>query len=344
MAASIYDVAKRAGVSISTVSRILNGSAAVSDKKAQAVREAVEFFQYEPNQFARGLVKKTSNLIGVYFPDGQLSIFDNSYHLELMKGIEQVLSYQNYSMVLLGETKEYSRRKKQIPKYLEFVKQKRLDGLILSGLDGRHIETEVFQQLMDEDTPIVYIGKRIHEQGYNIYAQFEQYHVSMIGKLRENGHRNILLYMDRSQSYRLKSIMEQVRQEMPEILLYPVLIESETGDRMREQLRISVEQYIAGMQCTAIVSPTMENTQLLLSVCAELSISVPQQVSLISVEHRPNAGHLVYPRISAFYVPARDMGSGAAELLMQAIQGTEPDEETIEYESVYIERDSIRRL
>ena len=55
MEASIRDVARRAGVSAATVSRILNGTAAVSEKKTQAVREAVEFYSYEPNQFARGL-------------------------------------------------------------------------------------------------------------------------------------------------------------------------------------------------------------------------------------------------------------------------------------------------
>ena len=67
MTASIYDVAKRAGVSISTVSRIMNGSANVSEVKKAAVQEAMEFYQYEPNQFARGLVKQRSNLIGIYF-------------------------------------------------------------------------------------------------------------------------------------------------------------------------------------------------------------------------------------------------------------------------------------
>ena len=56
MTASIYDVAKRAGVSISTVSRILNNSANVSDKKVQAVKEAMEYYQYEPNQFGSCLL------------------------------------------------------------------------------------------------------------------------------------------------------------------------------------------------------------------------------------------------------------------------------------------------
>ena len=98
MTASIYDVAKRAGVSISTVSRILNNSANVSDKKVQAVKEAMEYYQYEPNQFGRGLVKQRSNMIGVYTPFHSGSVFESSYTLELLKGIERVLTRHNYGI------------------------------------------------------------------------------------------------------------------------------------------------------------------------------------------------------------------------------------------------------
>ena len=141
MTASIYDVAKRAGVSISTVSRIMNGSANVSEVKKAAVQEAMEFYQYEPNQFARGLVKQRSNLIGIYFSMASASMFESSYNLELLKGIEKVLTYQNYNMVLINEMEEYKSRSKGTPKYLEFVRQKRIDGLILSGLSDRTMDT-----------------------------------------------------------------------------------------------------------------------------------------------------------------------------------------------------------
>ena len=56
MNASIHDVAKRAGVSISTVSRVINNSAGVKDSKVAAVREALEYYDYQPSQFGRGLV------------------------------------------------------------------------------------------------------------------------------------------------------------------------------------------------------------------------------------------------------------------------------------------------
>jgi len=342
LSASIYDVAKRAGVSISTVSRFLNGSAAVSEKKAQAVQEAMEFFQYEPNQFARGLVKQSSNMIGVYFPEGNGSMFDFTYNLELLKGVEQALAYQNYSMVLLGESKGFSRRRRQMPKYLEYVKQKRLDGLILSGLSDQQVKHEVFQQIMEEDFPVVYIGKRIHEKGLNIYAQFEQYHVDMVRTLYQYGHRKILMFIAGFHAYYLQEIADKVQDQMPEVTLYPVLLES--GEDDRGQMMQAVRQYVTGVACTAISTGGIEDTQILLSVCAELQISVPNQVSVISVEHRRGAGQLLFPKISAYFVPAQTMGSSAAELLIRGIRGEEIEENSIEYNSVYIPRDSIRRL
>jgi len=342
VSASIYDVAQRAGVSIATVSRILNGSAAVSEKKAQAVREAMDYFQYEPNQFARGLVKQSSNMIGVYFPEWNGSMFDSAYSLELLKGIERALSYQNYSMVLLGESNGFSQRKRQIPKYLEYVKQKRVDGLILSGLSDKQVKHEVFQQIMEEDFPVVYIGKRVHEKGLNIYAQFEQYHVGMVRALYEHGHRNILMIVSRFHDYYLGEIAGKVRTEMPEVRLYSELLEC--GGTLREDMMQFVCQYVVDGGCTAVTTEGQEDTQVLLSVCAEMGLPVPERLSVVSVEHRRGAGLLLFPKISAYFVPAQAMGSSAAELLIRAIRGEEIEENSIEYESVFIPRDSIRRL
>lgn len=342
MSASIYDVAQRAGVSIATVSRILNGSAAVSEKKVQAVQEAMEFFQYEPNQFARGLVKQSSNMIGVYFPEGNGSMFDSAYSLELLKGVEQALSYQNYSMVLLGEAKGFSQRKKQVPRYLEYVRQKRVDGLILGGLSDRQVKHEVFQQIMAENFPVVYIGKRVHEKGLNIYAQFEQYHVDMVRTLYQYGHRNILMFFAYLHDYYLREIERKVRTQMPDVVLHPVIWA--VGADSREQIMESVKQYVVDADCTAITTEGIEDTQILLSVCAELQIRVPEQVSIVCAEHRRGAGRMLFPKISAYFVPVQAMGSSAAELLIRDIRGEEIDETSIEYESVYIPRDSIRRL
>lgn len=342
MAASIYDVAKRAGVSISTVSRILNGSANVSEKKTKAVQEAMEFYHYEPNQFGRGLVKQQSGMIGVYFPSAGASVFESSYNLELLKGIEKVVSWQNYSMVLISEADEYRSRVKSVPKYLEFIRQKKIDGLLLSGLNDKAMKEAVFQQIMDEEYPVVYIGKRFHRNGLNIYAQLEQYSIRMLEVLCESGHRSVLYYFWEAHRQYLGDILAQAAQRMPQMKVYPVMLEKLIPDR--DVMLQSIQKYTEEAGCTAICSPAMETTQVILGLCAQLGLTVPERVSVLSVEHTPGAGQLLYPGISAFYVPAQDMGSGAADLLLRSIRGMEIEEPSVEYETKFLERDSIRRL
>lgn len=342
MTASIYDVAKRAGVSISTVSRILNNSANVSEKKVRAVKEAMEYYQYEPNQFGRGLVKQRSNIIGVYFPFHSGSVFESSYNLELLKGIERVLTRHNYSMVLISESEEYSNRVKGTPRFLEYVRQRRIDGLLLSGLNSKSMEEEAFQQILEEEYPVVYIGKRFHKKGINVYAQYESYRHQMIKTLYAYGHRKIILYFYSSHQNYLSAIVNRAKDEMEDLELAAIILPHMTD--IRQELTADMRKYVAGGGYTAICSPGIETTQIILSVCGELRLSVPETVSILSVEHKNGEGRQMFPQISAFYVPAKDMGSGAAELLLDMIEDRSPDEMSREYETRFFDRESIRQL
>lgn len=342
MTASIYDVAKRAGVSISTVSRILNNSANVSDKKVQAVKEAMEYYQYEPNQFGRGLVKQRSNMIGVYTPFHSGSVFESSYTLELLKGIERVLTRHNYSMVLISESEEYSNRVKGSPRFMEYVRQRRIDGLLLSGLNGKSMDEEALKQILDEEYPVVYIGKKFHKKGINVYAQYESYMHQMIETLYADGHRKIVLYFYTTHENYLAGIVKKAKEELKELELIPIALSHMTD--IRPDLIADFRKYVIGGGCTAICSPGIETTQIILSVCGELRLSVPETVSILSVEHKSGEGRRLFPQISAFFVPAKDMGSGAAELLLDMIEDRPLEETSREYETKFFDRESIRQL
>ncbi len=341
MAVSIHDVAKRAGVSISTVSRILNNSANVNEKKAEAVREAMEYYHYEPNQFGRGLVKQKSNMIGVYFPSQYDSIFESTYNLELLKGIERVLPYQNYSMVLINETAEYEHRRQVQPRYLEFIQQKKIDGLIMSAAGDAFMRGEVFSKLLEEGYPLVYIGKRFHQNGMNVYAQFEKYHMQMLRELYVRGHRRVLMIEGEYHKIYMDHIVSAMRTELPELEVRILLLENID---FRRHLLKAVAYYIGEDGCTAVCSPTIETTRVLLGICAQLSYPIPERVSVISVEHRQGDGALEYPAVSAFFVPVIDMGSGAADMLLQAIRGEKTEGDSVEYETKLIERNSVNSL
>ena len=164
----------------------------------------------------------------------------------------------------------------------------------------------------------------------------------MLWVLYEKGHRKVLLYTIPAHHYYLIDILKKAREQMEDLDI--VSIETYDFEYSREMMKADISRYVLKVGCTAICSSAMENIQGILNICLELRILVPEQVSILAVEHRLGAGKLLYPQISAFYVPAQDIGRGATELLMKRIENREIEETSREYETRYIERDSIRAI
>ena len=92
---TIKDVAKKAGVSISTVSRVINNSKPVTDEIKKKVLDVIEETGYVPNPLARSLVTKKSQLIGVVVPE-----VSDSFVNEILNGIEEIARMYNYDILL----------------------------------------------------------------------------------------------------------------------------------------------------------------------------------------------------------------------------------------------------
>lgn len=121
---TIYDISEKAGVSIATVSRVLNGSSNVSEKTRKKVLEVMEEYDYTPNAFARGLGLNTMNTIGILCAD--------SSDLHLAKAvyyIERSLRANNYDSLLCCTGYDLQNREK----CLELLLSKKVDGIILVG-------------------------------------------------------------------------------------------------------------------------------------------------------------------------------------------------------------------
>ena len=104
MKPTIRDVAKLAGVSISTVSRVMNAPETVVPEKRQRVQEAIERLRYKPNAFARGLIYKKSDTFGVMIPD-----IENPYYAGLLRGIQDAAVEMNHSVIICNTDRDRSR-------------------------------------------------------------------------------------------------------------------------------------------------------------------------------------------------------------------------------------------
>ena len=126
---TIYDVAKKANVSISTVSRVFNNSPLVSSKTRKKVQKVIDEMGFVPSSIARSLVSASSKTIGLIVSD-----ITNPFFADTIDGIESVLHSEGFS-VFLCDTR-YNREREA--NYINQMLEKRVDGIIIFSADMRH--------------------------------------------------------------------------------------------------------------------------------------------------------------------------------------------------------------
>ncbi|MDI3531363.1 MAG: LacI family transcriptional regulator, purine nucleotide synthesis repressor [Candidatus Atribacteria bacterium] len=127
---SIKDVAKLAGVSIATVSRVINNSGKVSPERRSRVIEAIEKLNYQPNLLARGLRQQKTRLVGCLVPDVENLVF-----ARLAKYLEEFLSAHGYSVILCNTNNDKNKERN----YLSVLVQRKVDGIIFSRVSDESI-------------------------------------------------------------------------------------------------------------------------------------------------------------------------------------------------------------
>lgn len=145
---TIRDVAYKAGVSVATVSRVINDNGYVNQDTRKKVEEAIESLNYQPNSIARSLFKKESKTIGIIVPD-----ITNPFFPQLVRGIEDYLVKNGYTTLLCNS--DENTQKERL--YLEVMKQKYVDGLIVVS---NTIDEETIKNF---DRPIIALDRSIHK-------------------------------------------------------------------------------------------------------------------------------------------------------------------------------------
>jgi len=178
--ASINDVAKQAGVSVATVSKVMNNYPNISTKTRDKVNIAIKKLDYRPNIVARSLVKRRSWTIGIFLHN----VFTNPFVSELLVGVKQSLHNSGYDLIYLSmmmDDPNYS--------FINHCRSRNVDGILVFGLAR---DNPGLKDIIHEDIPIMFIdtdliGKRA---GY-ITADNRNGILLAVDHLYELGHRNI---------------------------------------------------------------------------------------------------------------------------------------------------------
>ena len=143
---TIYDVAREAGVSMATVSRVVNGNKNVKENTRKKVLEVIDRLDYRPNAVARGLASKKTTTVGVVIPN-----IANSYFATLARGIDDIATMYKYNIVLASSDENDDHEVTVINSL--FAKQ--VDGIIFMGY---HLTEKIRAEFSRTRTPIVLAG------------------------------------------------------------------------------------------------------------------------------------------------------------------------------------------
>lgn len=304
--ATVEDVAREAGVSTATVSRVFNHSTKVSQETTQKVKSAAEELGYSPSRVARRLrIKNNQSLvIGLIIPDLQ-----NPFFSEIARGVEDV-AYSNNNAVMICNSDENPRKERF---YIETLIAEQVSGFIVAQTTENR---EYIQSLADREIPIVGVDRELERQQLDTVVIDNEMGARLaVKRLIELGHRrigiinslpNLSTTVQRFKGYK-KALKEAGIRLDASLVTYGDSYES--GGIKQTRKLLSLEQRPTALFVT--------NNLMTLGCLEEMyrrDLNIPDDIALIGFDDMPWATAL-NPPLTAVRQPGYDFGTTAAELL-----------------------------
>jgi len=315
MTVTIKDIAKLAGVSPSTVSRVISGHSRISEATSKKVKEIMEELGYHPNVMAKSLVSKTTRTLGIILPRPAEQIFLNFFFAEVIRGIVAQTAKAGYDLLMAAATPDTN----EIDTVTRLVRGRRVDGIIL--LRSRQGDPNI-AFLHKESFPFVLIGRSpdypdsLSVDNDNVQAAYDA-----TKHLIEQGHRRIgfvggptdlIVSQDRMEGY-WKAMRESGLAGRDEWIVEGEFLQ-DSGYRAMSILMSLPERPTALVVTDDLISFGI------LRGLSELGYSVPQDLSLVSFNDIA-LSKLATPPISSIDIGIFQLGYTASHLLLRGIQG-----------------------
>lgn len=309
MPTTIKDIAKRAGVAHTTVSRALRGSPLIADETAKRIRAIAAELGYYPSAAARSLKTHRSQVLGVI-----VSNIADPFFSEILQGIDDTAQKSGYSLFIAAAQHD-PRREKAI---VGTMREHRVDGVILCSTP---FSPEQSQQLLAHEIPIVVINNQAAEDyRYSIYHDDVDGSRQVTRHLLELGHRRIA-YLGNAQSGRTtQDRLSGFQEEMAaaEVAILPGYIHQAGGGNAEDGLTSLVHFLNLAVRPTALVC---YNDLLAIGVLKGLALAglrVPEEFSVAGFDNIAYS-EFTSPPLTTFDQPKRFIGAEAARMMLELL-------------------------
>ncbi|TVX89739.1 LacI family DNA-binding transcriptional regulator [Paenibacillus agilis] len=333
MAATIKDIARVAGVSTATVSRVINNLGGYNEETEKKVMAVAKALGYRKNENARSLVQKSTNTIGVIMPD-----VTTAFYGDIIKGIEDTSYEHGYSVILTHAGSHGSR----IHESMNLMGERRVDGLIIVSVELHETAIEALTSL---GIPFILLSTKTNRED-TPYIKVDDYSAAYtaVKYLIDNNHRSIgmaganpddsIAGSPRINGYTQALLDHGIKVDLN--LIKPGGFSFESG-KTAMQAFIEDEASI-----TAVFCASDEVALGIMSTCFENEISVPNDISVVGYDNS-KVSHMSIPPLTTVAQPLYEMGREGCLEVIAAIQNKcKIESKVIPHELVV--RKSVKKL
>jgi LacI family transcriptional regulator len=329
--ATIRDVSKLAGVSVATVSRVINQKGYVGKKTEESIRTAMKTLNYLPDNIARSLAGKGSSTVGLVIPD-----ILNPFFPEVARAIEDVASESGYNVILCNTVSSMEKERR----YLDMLVSKRVDGIIIASYT---IQPERISDLKRNDIPVVLIDNQFPNQSILSLVSSNRKGAAMavqhllaegcvkIGHIRGPSH--VRAAHERCLGYEQECASESWF--VPSLIVQGDFHIEDGRKAMFElfERHPDLDGVFAGNDLMAIGA---------LQALYKLGVKVPEQVKVIGFDGI--ALNMSVPALTTIAQPIYSIGSLAMQFLLQLIRGEPVQQKVHELDVRLVIRETTKKM
>lgn len=337
MAVTINDVAKEAGVSITTVSRVLNNNYPVKEETRIKIEKAIEKLNYKPNAAARSLITKKTSIIGVIVPG-----ITNLFFPTIVEAVEDIAKANGYS-ISLGNT---GGDPKEEVKLIEDLKSRQVDGIIAIDPSIDNLQKGYYDKLSKLVPLIIVSGAPSGERCSFVCYDEEVGTIEAFNYLLELGHEKIAFIRGhKSFSYDIKekiyrSILKNKGLSYIKVLNVgrgnSIEVVEKTENEMKELL-LSESRPTAVFACNDLMAIGAMNA------CNKLNLKVPEDLSVLGFDNTLFS-NLAHPKLTTVDLNMQEIGHRAALELIDILENSSQSRKKIILDTKLIIRESCTAL